>query len=57
VERDPDLFGELLLMFQDAIAFTFFEILLLVAEASKHGLSLNAQYIPYQPLFPNGCPK
>lgn len=37
-ERDPDLFGELQLTFQDAIALMFFEILLPVAEASKHEL-------------------
>ncbi len=41
-ERDTELFGELQLTFQDAIAFMFFEILLPVAEASKHELSLNA---------------
>lgn len=41
-ERDPDLFGELQLTFQDAIIFMFFEILVPIAEASKHELSLNA---------------
>jgi hypothetical protein len=39
---DPDLFGELQLTFQDAIVFMFFEILVPIAEASKHELSLNA---------------
>ena len=41
-ERDTELFGELQLTFQDAIGFMFFEILVPVAEASKHELSLNA---------------
>ena len=40
-ERDRELFGELLLTFQDAIGFMFFEILLPIAEASKHELGLH----------------
>ncbi len=40
-QRDQELFGELQLTFQDAIVFMLFEILLPIAEASKHELGLH----------------